>query len=303
VSHPVAPPRVMSFGRRQCLLALAAAALPGCKSDDATATSVTSASASHDAPPRVVSLSPSTTETMFAIDKGALLVGRSQHCDYPPRAAALPSVGGFASPNLESILALRPQVVIGSRSPAGPALEQKLRAHGMETLFPPTDSVDEVLAMITAMGKRFDGKQRADEVQNAIRAELDAVARWAASRPKPRVAMVFDVSPLSVAGPGSFADELISRAGGRNVVSSGGKWPTIDVERLLVSDPDVIIDAMNIGHGDASKLGEAPGWSTLRAVKSDQVRRLRSDMALRPGPRISRGLVDVAFAIHGEEPV
>lgn len=282
----------LTLTRRRWLW-LAALFLAGC--DDKPAPSATPSK------PRVVSLSPSTTEMMFAIGRGAWLVGRSEHCDHPSEATGLPSVGGFANPNVEAIIALRPSAIVGSRSPAGPALEQKLRAHGIETLFPETDSVAQIGDAIAQLGARFDARGEAERVNAAIGARVEAIARWAAARGEPTAAMVFDVSPLSVAGPGSFVDELIAKAGGRNVIVEGGKWPTIDVERMLVLDPEVIIDGMNIGHG-ASDLPRTPGWSALRAVKQGRVRRLRGATALRPGPRLAEGLADIAFALHGEEP-
>lgn len=248
-----------------------------------------------------MSLSPSTTEAMFAIGAGARLVGRSDHCDYPREALALPKVGGFASPNLERVLSLRPTVVVGSQSPVGPALEEQLRGHGIDTLFPPTRSVAEIMAMLHVLGARFGMADGARRAARRTERKLEAVARWAASRKRPRVVLVFDPQPLFVAGPGSFADELIGRAGGDNVIDEGGQWPTIDEERLLALDPDVIVDASMAG-GDDTKLATRPGWSTVRAVKEGNVRALRSDAALRPGPRIGEGVHDLAAAIHGVTP-
>ena len=258
-------------------------------------------SAARPSEQRVVSLSPSTTEAMFAIGADALLVGRSKHCDYPAQAKKLPSVGGFANPNLEAILALEPTVVIGSQSPAGPALEDKLRAHGMQTFFDATDSAKDVWAMIRSLGARFDKKAQAAVVEERIRDRMFRIEEWGRSQAKVRVVMVFDVSPLFVAGPGSFADELIEKAGADNAIDAGGKWPTIDAERLLTIDPDVIIDAVNIGHG-SSDLSKTTGWSELKAIKQGQLRRLQSAAALRPGPRIAEGLADVARAIYNRDP-
>jgi len=250
-----------------------------------------------------VSLSPSTTEAMFAIGAGELVVGRSDQCDYPKEALALPSVGGFASPNLERVLALRPTLVVGSQSPAGPALEEQLKSHGVDTLFPPTRSVAEILAMMHLLGARSATPDGAERAVRRVEHQLEAIARWTASRDEPTVVMVFDPQPLFVAGPGSFADELIGRAGGDNAIDEGGLWPTIDEERLLALDPDVVVDAsMATTTGGASRLPSRPGWEALGAVKAGRVRRLRSDAALRPGPRIGKGLQDLAAAIHGVTP-
>ncbi|MEJ7733560.1 MAG: helical backbone metal receptor, partial [Polyangiaceae bacterium] len=95
---------------------------------------------------RVVSLSPSTTETVFALGAGAELVARSRQCDFPPEAARLPAVGGYADPNVEAIIALAPTLVVGARGPAGPVLEAALRGKGIATFFPETESLAQIQA-------------------------------------------------------------------------------------------------------------------------------------------------------------
>lgn len=251
---------------------------------------------------RVVSLSPSTTEAMFAIGAGDLLVGRSQQCDYPPEAEKLPSIGGYASPNAEAVIALRPTLVIGEQGPVGPQIEDKLRAHGVATFFPSTDSVAEITTMIRELGAHVGRAQAAAEVARGIDARVAQIAAWASPRASVSLVMVFDVSPIFVAGPGSFPDELLRLAGGQNLITRGGKWPTIDVEHLRTLDPSVIVDAMGIGRGATSRVGKTPGFQTLTAVKEGRVRRLTSAAALRPGPRIADGLADIARSIHGESP-
>src|SRR5882724_6092795 len=111
---------------------------------------------SSGTPKRIVSLSPNTTETLFAIGAGSRLVGRSRFCDYPPEIAALPSVGGYVDPSLEAILALAPDLVIGARGPTGSGLVQKLEALGIATFFPPTESMAEIDAMIERLGEKVD---------------------------------------------------------------------------------------------------------------------------------------------------
>ncbi|MBW2456742.1 MAG: ABC transporter substrate-binding protein [Deltaproteobacteria bacterium] len=293
-------------GHRRCwvrlrtllLLALVMATL-GCGRNDAAP-----AGDGGPKPHRVVSLSPSTTEAMFAIGAGHLLVGRSTQCDVPTAARALPSVGGFAGPNIEAIVALRPTLVIGSRSPVGPSLEQRLHGHGIDTLFPPTRSVSDVAKLLTLLGERFEAGAGASKAVSALQGRVGRIQAWVAARPKVSAVMVFDASPIFVAGPGSFGDELLSLAGGKNLVDHGGSYPTIDIERLLTLDPDVIIDAVAVGQGapGSSTLKSSPGWSALRAVKTGRVRLLRSSAALRPGPRIAEGLADVAGALHDAPP-
>ncbi len=253
---------------------------------------------------RVVSLSPNTTEAMFAIGAGPLLVGRSQQCDYPPQARKLRSVGGFANPDIETVLSLRPTLVIGSRGPSGPVLVERLGGEGIATFFPPTTTVREIGAMLLALGKKLGHEKQARAAKSAIDVRLEQIRFWASSRPRVSVVVVFDANPLFVAGPGGFVNELLALAGGTNLIKSGGAYPTIDVERLLSLEPDVIIDAVNVSIDPAkpSQLPKMPGWATLGAVRRGRVRRLLSSTALRPGPRIAEGLAAVVRALHNEAP-
>jgi len=289
------PARLLSaprIGRRAALGLIGAAALAACSRGQKTQGAL-----------RVVSLSPSTTEAAFAIGAGALLVGRSRYCDYPPEAAPLPAVGGFADPSVEAIVALSPSLVIGARGPAGPALEQALRAHSIETFFPETESMAQIASMLRELGARLDKKQGAEAAVAAIEDARAKVKAATLGKPKARAVLLFDVAPLVVAGPGGFPDELIREAGGENVIHEGGAYPTLDIERLLTLDPDVVLDGASDEHAGASRvaaLRDAPGWSKLRAMREGKVRALSISTALRPGPRIGQGLIALARALHGD---
>ncbi len=251
---------------------------------------------------RVVSLSPSTTEAMFAIGAGALLVGRTRQCDYPPAAAQVAVVGDYAQPVLERLLALSPTLVIGEANAGSATLGEQLRAVGIEAWFPPAGSTAEVGAMLTELGSRLGHKREGEGAREAMNVALARIAEWAKAREGVRVVMVLDTRPLFVVGPGSFLDEMLRLAGGTNAIDSGGPFPTIDVERLLALDPDVVIDASAMGDGGVSELASAPSFSRLRAVKEGRVRRLASAAALRPGPRLASGLEDLTQALHGLAP-
>jgi iron complex transport system substrate-binding protein len=291
-----------ALDRRAALLALAAIAA-ACRSGGG-------APADGGVAPgreRVVSLSPSTTEAVFALGAGGQLVGRSRYCDWPPEVSRLPAVGGFADPSLEAIMGLAPTLVVGARGPAGPVLEKTLRARGIATSFPETESLAQIEAMLVELGHRLGRDEAAAEVVASIRARRDAVARAVAGRPPVRTLFLFDVGPIVAAGPGSFPDELVRLAGGANVVDRGGAYPTLGIERVIALDPDVILDAAAAAHGigagggapaGVGVLHDAPGWRELRAVKQGRVRAIDTSVALRPGPRIGEGLAVVARALH-----
>ena len=285
----------MMITRRRSLIALIAASLstwPACSRAPTPGKTL-----------RVVSISPNTTETMFAIGAGDLLVGRSRYCDIPAEAQKLPAVGGFSDPNIEAIVALSPSLVIGARGPAGPTLMDTLKSHGIDTFFPETETMAAIKTMITDLGKRVDRLVGAERVVLDIEAKQNALRAKLLGKPRVRVLFAFDIAPVIAAGPGSFTDEVIREAGAENVVTKGGAYPTIGLEHLLALDPDMLLDGatdMQATKSMKERVTDAPGWKEVRAVKQGRIRQVGSD-ALRPGPRIGDGLWTVARAIHGDD--
>lgn len=248
---------------------------------------------------RIVSLSPSTTEAAFAVGAGPKLVGRSRYCNYPPEVLKLPQVGGYVDPSFEAILGLRPSLVVGARGPAGSAITEKLEAQGIKTYFPPTETFAQIDEMILGIGGRTGhGDEAAKEVAR-LHARIAEVTKSVSDKPRKRVVLVFGLAPISVAGPGSFADEMLQRVNADNAVKEGGAYPTIGVERVLALDPDVIVNAAMMEERAEERLNaSAPGWSAVRAVKEGHVRTIKDEAVLRPGPRIGDGLDILAKAIH-----
>lgn len=248
---------------------------------------------------RIVSLSPSTTEALFAIDAGALVVGRSRFCDTPPEVTKLPIVGGYTDPNFEAIFGLSPTLVVGARGPAGPKLEERLRERKIDTFFPETESVATIESMLLGLGTRAGHAAEAEALVARSRARIAAVKAAVAGKPKPRVLMLFDVEPVVAAGPKSFPDELLALAGGANAVTEGAPYPVLGIERVLVLDPDIVLDTTVAMDRKTSRVQkDAPGWSKLRAVREARVIGVSDESVLRPGPRIADAVVTLAKLLH-----
>jgi iron complex transport system substrate-binding protein len=249
---------------------------------------------------RVVSLSPSTTEAVFALGAGPRLVGRSRYCDYPSEVEAIPAVGGFVDPSLEAVLALQPDLVTGVQGPGLRDFAERLAARGIETFFPPTQSLGEICAMLRGLGKLLAAEPAAEHVVATIEAERDAVGRAVAGRTRPRALFVFGLRPIVVAGPGSFPDEMLRLAGADNVVvSDRNRFPTLGIEQVIAFDPDVVIDATGGTMREGISISrDLPGWSELRALAQGRLVRVNDDRVLRPGPRVGQGLGVLARALH-----
>jgi iron complex transport system substrate-binding protein len=247
---------------------------------------------------RVISIAPSTTEALFAVGAGDRVVGRSVFCDWPPAALKLPIVSAFATADVESIVALGPDLVVGAPSPASERLTEQLGPRAVATWFPRVDSCATLRAMIEGMGARTghvgDGRRISAEVDR----KLVDVERSVASEARPRTLFVVGLSPVVVVGPGSFLDEMLSRADALNVVRDGGPWPKLGLEQIADLDPDVVIDASSAMGTPTRITADAPGWHEVRGVRQGRVVAMSDPRVLRPGPRVAEGLALLARALH-----
>lgn len=248
---------------------------------------------------RIVSITPNTTEAVYALGAGDKMVGRSRYCDYPPEVRDLPSVGGYVDPSMEAILALRPDLVIGARGPVGRSLVDKLEARGTECYFPSTESVSEIVDMILGLADRLQRATEGKVLVDGIDKRLREVQKAVEGKARPRTLLVFGQAPIVVAGPGSFPHEMLVLAGCRNAVESGARYPTLGFETILGIDPDILVDAtMAGGRSNVPIDVSRAGWSSIRAVREGHVVRVDDDRILRPGPRVGEGVALLARMTH-----
>jgi len=246
-------------------------------------------------PRRVVSLAPSMTDIAVALGKADRLVGVTKFDD-APEVKGLPRVGGFLDPSAEAVLALRPDLVLWFTDGGAMPAVSRLAELGIPVLALPVVSVPDVLAACRSVGAALGDRAAGERL--AARLE-DTIARFrarAARLPPRRVLFIVGREPLVVAGPGSYPDELLRVVGARNVVEGTVAWPVFPLERAAALDPDVVIDAAVREHGE----GGDRALAAIPAVRRGGVRRLASDAALRPGPRLARALALLFEAIHPE---
>ena len=217
-----------------------------------------------------------------------------------PRPRACPRSAAI-EPDVEAILELHPDLVVGALGPWSASLAETLRAHGIASWFPEEiDSLAAVDRLVAGLGERTGHAAEARRLVDAIDAREKAVDAALAGKPRPRALLVAGLEPVIwVAGPQSFADELLRRAGAANVVTGAGAWPTIGHERLAELDPDVIVDITVAETGGPTRITrDARGWGDLRAVRDGRVVAVDDSRVLRPGPRIADGLAVLARALH-----
>ncbi|MFO0729115.1 MAG: helical backbone metal receptor [Myxococcota bacterium] len=253
---------------------------------------------------RVVTLAPSATEIVFALGQGARVVGVSRFDDYPPAVKALPRVGGFLDPNLEAIVALRPDLVIAAPNASiRPSLE-RLDGLGIPVLVVPGNGFSDLFYGLDAIAACLDAEPAAARLSKDLAAAVDALR--AHPPPRRRVAVAYDRNPLILAGPGSFADTLLNLLGAENVVKLKSEYPAYSKEQLVLDAPELIIDGSEVHAAETSSTADplvrlegprALFWQklgSLPAVKHRELWALEGTELLRPGPRIVRGMQRLA---------
>jgi iron complex transport system substrate-binding protein len=246
---------------------------------------------------RLVSLTPSATEVVAALGAAALLVGVDDYSAFPPEVTKLPKVGSFLAPNLETIVALSPTLVIVDdvHSQAAGALNDA----GIATVECAIHALPDVRTALRTVGARIGKAAEADRVALAIDTALDHAA---AMRPanRPRVLAVIDresggLGNLVSAGRGSWIDELLAIVGGDNVLSAAGvRYPKISAEEVLRARPDVILDLSYAARQSIA------AWHAIDvpAVTTGRVRALDDAYLIAPSPRVAEALAALAKAIQ-----
>lgn len=252
---------------------------------------------SLQAPPqRIVSILPSLTETVCELGACDRLVGVDRYSNWPEVVRKLPQVGGGLDPNIEAIVALRPDLVLVATSSRA---SERLRSLGVKVLALEPKTGADVRRVIGKLGQVLQ-VSGADRVARAID---DGVAEAARSVPENfrHQRVYFEASPgPHAAGPNSFIGEMLTTLGQRNIIAPElGPFPKINPEYVLRADPDLIM----AGQRSAGELAGRPGWKQLRAVRAQHVCIFNAeevDVLVRPGPRMAEAARLMVRCISGK---
>jgi iron complex transport system substrate-binding protein len=254
-------------------------------------------------PKRIVSLAPNMTETLFLLGAGNTLVGRTDYCDYPPETANIPSVGSITNPNIEYVLSLKPDLIVGSTH------FQKETLDALENLNIPVylgiiyNDYEEIFSMITTLARIVGKSETAENIVADMRAKKAAIEAEAAKAVnKPRVYYVIDFGDAGdyTAGKGTFISTLIHSAGGINAGDDIEGW-RYSVEALFRDEPDIIL----CGVGSSSTISNVKQrfivttpYNRLRAVREGRVYEIDNNILDRIGPRNIDGLEALAIIFN-----
>jgi iron complex transport system substrate-binding protein len=251
-------------------------------------------------PQRLVSLTPGTTEILFALGIGDRILATDSASDYPAAAVELPDVAAFGTVDAEKIVGLEADLVIaGGNGYTPPDGVTKLRSLGIPVLVVYAATVAGVSGDVELVGKAVGRAAQSTELAAAMRADIAALAATAASQPKPRTFYEVDATH-QIYGPAdrSFLAEMVGLAGGAPVASGSADNFEIPLERLIAADPEVIILGDAAFGTTADAVAKRPGWGVMTAVRAGAVRVADDKLITRPGPRLAQGLRSLILAIH-----
>jgi iron complex transport system substrate-binding protein len=250
-------------------------------------------------PSRIVSLAPSITEMLFAMEAGEQLVGVTDFCDYPPEVLQKPKVG-YSNPNLETLVALHPDLVVAPSDFLKPDVVVKLEQLKIPVFILADQSIERIFAHIQTLGRIVGRSPKADAVAMQLRQQVAAIQQRIQGIAPVRMLYVLNSQPLITVGPGSFIDQLIGMAGGINVAAkSATPYPRLSMESVLQEDPEVLVFPVGKAEGISESEQQAwRQWSTMTAVKQGRLHQISADWLNRPGPRIGKGLESLAEILH-----
>lgn len=252
-------------------------------------------------PERIVSLAPNITEILYAIGAGPRVIATTSFCTYPPDAANTTKIGDTQRPDVERILALKPDLVLVSTASQLESISDRLGALGVPTVVTTAKGVDGVLASIERIGVATGDAAAATDVAAKLRARIETVRAAVAGRPAPKVFAIVGNEPLFTTGKGTFLDDLIRLAGGASITADETtEWPQYSAEAVIAKAPDVMLVPL-VSHGFAVQDSGVPSSiAETPAVRNDRIVKIDGDLLMRPGPRLVDGLEQLAKALHPE---
>lgn len=238
---------------------------------------------------RIVSLAPHLTENLFAAGAGPALVGAVDYSDYPAAAKSLPRVGGYSRLDLEAIVALKPDLVIGWQSGNAPAALERLKTLGIPVFVSQTNRIEDIAPLLEQLGTLSGNSASASKAARSFRQRLDSLRQQYSQRPPVRVFYQVWKAPLTTVGEPQIISDAIRLCGGVNVFGQLKQMaPHVSHEAVLAANPEAII-ASGMGESRPQWLDDWRQWTMLTAVKRQNLFFIPPDLIQRHTPRLLDG--------------
>lgn len=246
---------------------------------------------------RAISLAPNLTEIIFAVGAGGRLVGVTSYCNYPAEAQSIQKVSDTLTPNIENIIALRPEVVFVSTASQLESFMQTLTEQNIAVFVTSPDGIEGIYKSIQDVGSILGHGTNAEEVVIGLKKRVSFVENQTAGMERPKVFVQIDKNALYTIGNESFITDIVHRAGGISATADvGTAYPKLSKETALALRPDVIILSASEGNREPNDV-----FKNSPAVRDRKVFSIDADLLSRPGPRIVDALEQIAKSLHPEK--
>ena len=248
---------------------------------------------------RVVSLAPNVTEILYALGVEDRLVGVTHQCNFPPAAAAKPKVGDTLNPSLETLISLRPDLVIGTAEGNRRETIELLERARIPLYGTHARTVSDIFVSIRQLASLMGVPEAGERLATELEARLTGLERRLTGASRPRVLVAIWLDPLITAGGDTFLNDVLRRAGAESVTASlSESWPRLSLEAVIESNPDyLVLPRLHSLQARLDDLRSRPAWRNVRAVEAGRIVWL-DEALLRPGPRIVAAIEDLTRSLH-----
>jgi len=260
-------------------------------------------------PQRIITIAPNSAEIICALGACDRIIAVSKFCVYPSELKERAKIGGLFDPDLEKIVALRPDLIVLRGQ--SEAIESLCRQRGIDIYRDRTESLGDVEQSVVKLGARLGLRKSATRIVATMRKQIDAIRRRVAKRTKPRVLLVYARQPdrlanLLTTGPGTFLHEMIEIAAGINIFADQDmRYPQISLESIVARRPEVIIELLPevemTRELRRQMLEQWRGVGSFPAVTSGRIHFLTDDHCLIPSPRYVEIIDKVSRLLHAED--
>ena len=255
----------------------------------------------EEVPQRIISLAPSNTEILFALGLGDKVVGVTRYCNYPEEAQDKEEVGGFATADLEKIIALEPDLILASGT-LQKSLVAELEARGQTVFWLYPCTVNDILESFERVGEITGSTTAAQQLRKEIEEQIETVQakiQNITDQERPTVFRVMSLDPVGTIGGESFQTDEYWIAGGENIFAdTEDNYFELDLETLLALDPDIIVICGEDEEEAKARIISQEGWGDLTAVKTGRIVVISCDLICRPSPRIAQTIEQLAKGFH-----
>jgi iron complex transport system substrate-binding protein len=253
-------------------------------------------------PKRLIALAPNLTETLYALGLGERVVGVTNHCNFPPEASLKPKVGTYIHLNVEQIISLSPDLVIGTMDGNERYILDLLEQARTKVFFVNPRDVRQAIEAISTIGLVCGVPETARQITDQLTLRVNRVVDATREREKPLVFLQIHIQPIMSVNRNTVHHDLIRLAGGRNMTADEPvTYPRISLEEVIRRKPDVILVSSMEREGRFEQARQDwLRWTSIPAVQKGRVHLIDSDVIDRPSPRVVDGLEIMARLLHPE---